>query len=79
MKHNFDIVTSERSLGTAYDYNSIMHYPEHAFGPNRQITMKSKTQTKILPSKRLTPTDIKEIRTLYNCGQESLHKLVFII
>ena len=61
-------------LGTEYDYKSIMHYPDNAFGiPTGEKTIISKTKTKIKHSKTLTPCDVKEIRNLYNCDPGSSH------
>lgn len=79
MLHNFDILASQTDLGTAYDLNSIMHYPDTAFAKKRgEKTIVSKTGKIIKPSKKLTETDIDEIRTLYSC-RKGYHMFIIII
>ena len=36
IKNNFDVRKDIDSLGTKYDYLSIMHYAQNAFAPHRR-------------------------------------------
>ena len=70
--NNFKKSTMVNSLGSPYDYSSIMHYPQVAFSTNNQAT--------ILPAKelqkwetmgqraQLSPHDIEQLRLLYQCA-----------
>ena len=41
-RHNFEIHQSINSLGTPYDYESIMHYGAYSFSENGNQTIASK-------------------------------------
>ncbi len=51
---------------TPYDVNSIMHYDP--FESDKGVDMESKDGIgPIKPSERLSPIDVREVRTLYQC------------
>jgi len=56
------------SLGTPYDYGSIMHYGPYAFSKNRKATIVA-TKSGVSFGQRVGPstTDIKQMRRLYKC------------
>ena len=70
VRSNFDKYPSLiDSLGTPYDYFSMMHYGENAFGGN-QRTMKTKDPSKqkvIGTANGFSAMDIKQINLMYNC------------
>jgi hypothetical protein len=71
---NFDIIKLYSDLGTRYDLESIMHYPENAFQKDKNInTIVSRSNKPFKPSERLTEIDIEEIQALYNCFRTSLN------
>ena len=47
MKEQFKLVEEVDSLGTAYDYDSIMHYPVDAWSKNDEPTMEALNNKKI--------------------------------
>jgi len=58
------------SLGTGYDYGSMMHYGSTAFGINRKQTIRTKDRSKqrlIGQRKGFSQTDIKQLRLMYKC------------
>ncbi|XP_066027193.1 zinc metalloproteinase nas-14 [Pocillopora verrucosa] len=57
------------SLGTQYDYRSVMHYESYAFSRNRRPTIVAKKQGVTL-SNRNGPTeiDVKQMNLLYKCS-----------
>ena len=62
-KHTID------SLGTPYDFESMMHYGSTAFGEGRQTiqTIKSEKQGLIGQRKGFNHIDIKQINKMYCC------------
>ncbi|XP_020901461.1 zinc metalloproteinase nas-4, partial [Exaiptasia diaphana] len=57
------------SLGTPYDYKSIMHYEAYDFSKNRRVTIAAK-KSGIVLSNRVGPTDIdiKQMNLMYKCS-----------
>ncbi|XP_065648141.1 zinc metalloproteinase nas-4 isoform X2 [Hydra vulgaris] len=69
-RYNFDKYPSlVDSLGTPYDYYSIMHYGENAFGGGqRTMTTKDPTMQKVIgTAKGFSAIDIKQINLMYSC------------
>jgi len=71
MKYNFDKqrASNINSLGTGYDYRSIMHYGRTAFG-NGRLTIRTKDQSMqnvIGKATTFSQIDIKQINLMY-CG-----------
>jgi len=70
-KHNFRKATQQQvdSLGTPYDYRSIMHYRETAFGSGSLTieTLDPYYQHIIGKNSRLSQTDVKQLNLMYNC------------
>lgn len=68
---NFKIQTTDNvdSLGTPYDYASIMHYGATAFGGDKTtITTVDKTMQNVIGNRNgFSDIDIKQINLLYNC------------
>jgi hypothetical protein len=63
--HNFDKhVQDGQDLG-AYDFGSIMHYPEKAFSKNGQVTIRTKQGTSIGQRNGLGQGDIAAIKLMY--------------
>lgn len=57
------------SLGTPYDYGSVMHYGAFAFSRNNQPTIVVKqTGQKIGQRNGLSPVDAEQANLLYRCG-----------
>lgn len=75
MVFNFNIVNNINSLKTTYDYRSMMHYDQTAFGcddnwRNCKMTIRTKDpgmQTVIGRSNGFSQGDIKQINLMYNC------------
>jgi len=71
MQHNFNKYqwgSSVFSQNTPYDYASVMHYEMEAFSKNGKPTMVPRVAgTKIGKAQALSPTDVAEVRHLYNC------------
>lgn len=60
-------------LGTAYDYQSIMHYGATAFTKNGKITILTKNGEQIGQRFGLSKGDIRRINNKYNCNVGSSH------
>ncbi|XP_065676037.1 low choriolytic enzyme-like [Hydra vulgaris] len=72
MKYNFDKFDSGTidSLGFPYDYDSMMHYGETAFGRFGGVTIKTKDPSKqkvIGKAQGFSSIDILQINAMYNC------------
>jgi hypothetical protein len=60
------------SLNTSYDYYSLMHYSQYAFTANGQPTIQaidSSLNIVLGEQEYLSATDIKQIKSLYNCNE----------
>ena len=72
MRFNFDkqSQSSVNSLGTPYDYESMMHYGETAFGGGRvTITTIDRSKQKVIGNRKgFSQIDIRQINAMYNCG-----------
>ena len=72
MRYNFNKQSSSSidSLGTKYDYYSVMHYDQYAFGSGR-ITMRTtdpRMQTVIGKASGFSEIDKRQINLMYKCG-----------
>jgi len=69
LDHAFNrYTTSVDTLGTPYDYGSLMHYDGFAFSANGKATMVPKDPTaKIGQRSMLSQIDIKEVQLYYKC------------
>ena len=67
----FTLVNYGNTLGFPYDYNSVLHYTEHAFSVNGERTIVPKKAGVIIPNhdgnSRLSSIDVAEIKALYKC------------
>lgn len=63
--------TNQVSLGVAYDYNSIMHYPDWAFSNNGKPTLEATGDAvgaEIGQRDGLTAGDIDQLNIHYGCN-----------
>lgn len=70
MEHNFKKNSAINSLGTPYDYDSMMHYSKWAFG-NGRVTLETidKSKQDVIGQRAgFSPVDIKQINLMYKCG-----------
>ncbi len=71
MEHNFNKVFSDSTtLGTPYDYYSLMHYESTAFSKNGQATIVARVNGFDLSNasyKTISQTDIEQLKIYYNC------------
>jgi hypothetical protein len=71
LEYNFAPRTEKvTSLNSPYDYYSVLHYDGDAFSKNGRPTITPLQKgVRLLnsPLRRLSPTDVAEIRTLYKC------------
>jgi hypothetical protein len=69
--NNFSIDTRSETLGSPYDYNSIMHYGATAFGEKENgvtaTTLVTKNGQRIGNRVEATVNDIKKLKLLYQC------------
>ncbi|KAK3710383.1 hypothetical protein QZH41_012310, partial [Actinostola sp. cb2023] len=71
MKFNFNKYPRSTidSLGTPYDYGSVMHYDSHAFSNNRRPTIVAKQSGVTLGNRRyLSKIDIRQMNLMYKCS-----------
>jgi hypothetical protein len=77
MEINFEKQININSLGSMYDYASIMHYPANAFSiyPSNSLyntlvpTDEESSAGSIMgQSLRMSPTDVQQLRLLYQCN-----------
>jgi hypothetical protein len=66
-ERNFEIAFSSQTLGSPYDYNSIMHYGATDFGINGRTTIRTKNGQSIGNRNEATVNDIKKLKLLYQC------------
>merc|ERR1712002_1336489 len=79
---NFNKMSGLNTLGTHYDYDSVMHYGRTAFSKNGQITIYTKDRSKqnVIGQRRgFSATDIQEIKKMYpnlpaSCGATTVCK-----
>ena len=60
------------SLGSPYDYNSVMHYGRKAFSKNGRDTIEvvnATFQVNLGQRSGLSDTDIKQVALLYKCKE----------
>ncbi|XP_064403040.1 zinc metalloproteinase nas-4-like [Halichondria panicea] len=70
--HNFEKRQNVDYQGESYDYRSIMHYKDTAFGINGRKTITPKQSlNSIAPSSSLSYSDIRQINRMYNCPEAS--------
>ena len=70
--HNFNKQTKVNSLGSPYDYSSIMHYGRRAFSKNGKDTIKTldpSMQNVIGNRVALSAEDIAQMNELYTCDK----------
>jgi len=70
LAYAFNKHSSINSLGTPYDFSSMMHYGAYAFSKNRQktITTNDPANQRLIGQRRgFSSTDIKQINLLYKC------------
>ena len=70
VQRNFNKYTNLDSHGTAYDYDSMMHYGGTAFGSGK-ITIETKDpkyQKVIGQRAKMSEIDKKQINAMYGCG-----------
>jgi len=71
MEFNFNKYDRSKidSLGTPYDYNSVMHYDSTAFSRNGRPTILPRKQgVKLGNRERLSTIDIQQMNLLYRCS-----------
>jgi len=67
MQNNFNKESSIDSLGSPYDYNSVMHYESKAFSTNGRPTITRKDGTTNFGNKQgLSAIDVAQINKLYS-------------
>lgn len=65
--YNFEKRNDVNSLGSAYDFDSIMHYGKSYFSTNGKATITTKNGEVLGQRKVLSKSDIEQIRLLYQC------------
>jgi hypothetical protein len=74
-EHNFEKYSHGQidTLGSAYDYDSIMHYGRYGFSANGQATLLAIGDSSRTLGQRegLSPGDILKLNTLYDCSSKS--------
>lgn len=73
MGFNFNKMTTRDidSLGTPYDFGSMMHYGSTAFGIGNRMTIQTvdpRNQRLIGNRNGFSPIDIKQLKLMYKCG-----------
>jgi hypothetical protein len=63
----FTIANQSETLGSPYDYNSIMHYAATQLGIDGQTTIQTKNGEEIGNRDEATVNDIKKLKLLYQC------------
>ena len=74
MRYNFNKQTYQTvdSLGTPYDFQSMMHYGSTAFGIGGRMTIQTKdpkNQHLIGNRNGFSKIDIKQLNLMYKCGE----------
>ncbi|XP_078360166.1 zinc metalloproteinase nas-15-like [Oculina patagonica] len=73
MAYNFKKYTHGQidSLGSPYDYNSIMHYGKRDFAKwPWMTTIRAKNGASIGQRRHLSPLDIQQMNKFYNCNKK---------
>eukprot|EP00559_Dactyliosolen_fragilissimus_P003003 CAMPEP_0184863314 /NCGR_PEP_ID=MMETSP0580-20130426/10503_1 /TAXON_ID=1118495 /ORGANISM="Dactyliosolen fragilissimus" /LENGTH=310 /DNA_ID=CAMNT_0027361579 /DNA_START=8 /DNA_END=936 /DNA_ORIENTATION=- len=66
---NFEKRTNSNSLGSPYDFGSVMHYSAYAFAIDRNVkTIITKNGESIGQRSGASDTDIEQIRLMYQCS-----------
>ena len=82
MRFNFDKHdrNSINSLGFPYDYDSMMHYGETAFGGGRvTIVTKDRSKQKVIGTiQGFSEIDIQQINAMYNCGSSEFENFFLL-
>ncbi|XP_020915721.1 low choriolytic enzyme [Exaiptasia diaphana] len=70
VRFNFNKMTVSQidSLGTPYDYASVMHYDRTAFGSGRETIRPKKAGVTLGNRRGPTGIDIRQMNLLYKCG-----------
>lgn len=69
-EHNFNVAHGSNTLGSKYDFNSIMHYNAYEFATDRSLPTITTKQPGIgLIGQRfsLSTIDVEKIQLLYGC------------
>ena len=66
---NFQKSSNVNSLGSPYDYGSILHYGAYAFSSNGQPTIDANGNS-IGQRNGASPTDVVQLRLLYQCAKK---------
>ena len=66
---NFQKSSNVNSLGSPYDYGSVMHYGAYAFSSNGQPTIDANGNS-IGQRNGASPTDVVQLRLLYQCASK---------
>ncbi|XP_065061444.1 zinc metalloproteinase nas-13-like [Rhopilema esculentum] len=80
MQSQFSKDANQISLGVAYDYNSVMHYPDWAFSNNGKPTLEAigdAAGAEIGQRDGFTAGDIEQVRKYYDCDAATPQKRFF--
>ncbi|XP_074653359.1 uncharacterized protein LOC141907576 [Tubulanus polymorphus] len=72
-QHNFNKQRSSNTQNLTYDYDSIMHYGNHAFSKNGKPTIQAigDPNKQLGQRTKLSPLDIAGLNKLYNCEKST--------
>lgn len=66
-QHNFNRQSGSTTLGSPYDYGSVMHYGAYDFSKNKLKTIVTKNGESIGQRNGMSPTDVKKVKLMYQC------------